>query len=298
MTADRAPAAEALPKERVAVIGAGTMGHGIAYVSILAGHRVWLCDGDPDALGRGLTRIRTAFDTAIARGKATEHEREAALRRLTGTLELADACGDANIVVEAVPERLELKQALFAEVEAVAPVSALLASNTSSLPISAIARSLERRERVIGLHFFNPVPAMKLLEIVRGTETSDRAVDRARVFAASLGKTSILVRDSPGFATSRLGVVLGLEAIRMLEQGVATAEDIDRAMELGYNHPMGPLRLTDLVGLDVRLAIAEYLHTTFRSAIYEPPALLRRLVAEGKLGRKSGQGFYAWETTS
>jgi 3-hydroxybutyryl-CoA dehydrogenase len=194
-----------------------------------------------------------------------------------------------------VPERLELKQAIFKYLEPAVSEHAILASNTSSLSITRIANGLAYPERVVGLHFFNPVPVMKLLEIVRGERTSDAVINAARALATSLGKTPIVVRDTPGFATSRLGVVLGLEAIRMLEQGVASAEDIDRAMELGYNHPMGPLRLTDVVGLDVRLAIAEHLHGTLGDATYEPPALLRRLVSEGKLGKKSGHGFYAWE---
>ena len=284
----------AVAAERVAVIGAGTMGHGIAYVAAAAGYRVSLCDADRAALQRALAGIRSAFDTAIAKGKATAGSRDEAMERLAATPTLEEACRDATVVVEAVPEQLELKRSLFSELERHAPAEALLASNTSSLSIAEIASGVRRRDRVLGLHFFNPVPAMKLLEIVWAPETGEEAVTRARAFATSVGKTPIVVRDSPGFATSRLGVVLGLEAIRMLEQGVASAEDIDRAMELGYNHPVGPLRLTDLVGLDVRLAIAEYLHVTLGGATYAPPELLRRLVAEGKLGRKTGQGFYRW----
>ena len=280
---------------RVAVIGAGTMGHGIAYVTAAAGYEVRLADSDAEVLTVGMRRIREAFDKAIERGKATPEARDTALARLTSTDVAADAARDVDLVIEAVPERLDLKQRIFRDLEPLASRHALLASNTSSLSISRIAESVRQPERVIGLHFFNPVPVMKLLEIVRGKDTSDATVDASRAFATSLGKTAIVVRDTPGFATSRLGVVLGLEAMRMLEQGVASAEDIDRAMELGYNHPMGPLRLTDVVGLDVRLAIAEHLHATFRDDTYEPPALLRRLVSEGKLGKKSGQGFYSWE---
>jgi len=213
---------------------------------------------------------------------------KAAIRR-------AAAVRDATLVVEAIPERLELKRALFADIEPLVGTSTLLASNTSSLSIASIAEGSKHPERVLGMHFFNPVPVMELLEIVRGAATSDAVVQRARAVAAAIGKTPIVVRDAPGFATSRLGVVLGLEAIRMLEQGVASAEDIDRAMELGYNHPMGPLRLTDLVGLDVRLAIAEHLRATLGDATYEAPALLRAMVKDGKLGKKSGRGFYTWE---
>ncbi len=290
----REPAAVSA-KMRVAVIGAGTMGHGIAYVAAAAGHTTALCDADPAALARGMSRIGDAFTKAIERGKATPASRDAALGRLRASGDLADACAAADIVIEAVPEQLELKQTLLAAAERAAPGHGLIASNTSSLSVTEIASALEHRERSLGMHFFNPVPAMRLVEIVRGAETSDDSVERARDFAESLGKMPIVVRDTPGFATSRLGVVLGLEAIRMLEQGVASAEDIDRAMELGYNHPMGPLRLTDLVGLDVRLAIAEYLHSELGGATYEPPGLLRELVAEGKLGRKSGEGFHVWE---
>lgn len=278
----------------VAVIGAGTMGHGIAYVAALAGCRVVLTDADPAQRERGRAQIEAAFAKAIARGKCTEAERDAALANIALAPGAAEAAAGADLVVEAVPERLDLKQRVFAELEHVVAPTGILASNTSSLSITAIASPLRHRDRVVGLHFFNPVPVMRLLEIVRGAETSDDTVARARAFAALVRKEPIVVRDVPGFATSRLGVVLGLEAIRMLEQGVASAEDIDRAMELGYNHPVGPLKLTDLVGLDVRLAIAEHLHATLHDDTYRPPALLREKVARGELGRKSGQGFYPW----
>lgn len=280
---------------RIAVIGAGTMGHGIAYVAAASGYEVRLADADATILATGLRRIEEAFAKAVERGKATPETRAAALDRLTTAGNALDAARDVDLVIEAVPERLDLKRAIFRDVEQVVSERAILASNTSSLSITRIAEGLTHPERVVGLHFFNPVPVMKLLEIVRGDATREPIVEAARAFAGSLGKTPIVVRDTPGFATSRLGVVLGLEAMRMLEQGVASAEDIDRAMELGYNHPMGPLRLTDVVGLDVRLAIAEHLHATLGDDTYEPPALLRRLVSEGKLGRKSGQGFYTWE---
>ncbi|HEV2131623.1 MAG TPA: 3-hydroxyacyl-CoA dehydrogenase family protein, partial [Longimicrobiaceae bacterium] len=197
--------------------------------------------------------------------------------------------------IEAVPERMELKHQVFSELERSAPAHSILASNTSSLSISRIAEATRRPERVVGLHFFNPVHIMKLLEVVRGRETSQETLDASLEFARRIGKEPIVVTDTPGFASSRLGVVLGLEAMRMVEQGVASPQDIDKAMELGYNHPMGPLRLTDLVGLDVRLGIAEYLHGELGGEQYRPPEILRRMVEEGRLGKKSGRGFYEWE---
>ena len=280
----------------VAVIGAGTMGHGIAYVSALAGCRVWMTDANAEQLARGVAHIERAFEKAIAKGKCTAAQRDAALVRLSTAPTAEECAADATVVIEAIPERLDLKQRLFAALERVVSPDALLASNTSSLSITQIAKPLAHPERALGMHFFNPVPVMKLLEVVRGNATDDAAVARAREFAALVGKQPIVVLDTPGFATSRLGVVLGLEAIRMLEQGVASAADIDRAMELGYNHPMGPLRLTDMVGLDVRLAIAEHLHDTLHDDTYRPPQLLRDKVSRGELGKKSGQGFHTWET--
>ena len=280
----------------VAVVGAGTMGHGIAYVAVAAGYTVRLHDANAEALAQGAARVAASFEKAIQRGKSTAADRDAALTRLSTPPSVQDATIGADLVIEAVPERLEIKRSLFGAIEDVVEETALLASNTSSLSIGAIAKGLRHPERVLGMHFFNPVPVMKLVELIRSPATGSGAVDRARGFVETLGKTAIVVGDTPGFATSRLGVVLGLEAIRMLEQGVATAEDIDRAMELGYNHPMGPLRLTDLVGLDVRLAIAEHLHRTFGADTYAPPPLLREMVASGKLGKKTGEGFYRWES--
>ncbi len=285
------------PAPCIAVIGAGTMGHGIAAVAALAGCEVSLTDAAPERLAEGLERAQRVLTKAVERGTATPEARTAAAGRLHAVASLAETVARVDVVIEAIPEHLELKQRLFAELEVAAPPDAILASNTSSLSITEIARPLHSPERVIGLHFFNPVPVMRLVEIVRGRETADATVTRACRLVELLGKEAIVVRDSPGFATSRLGVVLGLEAIRMLEQGVASAEDIDRAMELGYNHPIGPLRLTDLVGLDVRLAIAEYLHATLGADTYRPPELLRAKVQRGELGKKTGQGFYRWGDT-
>jgi 3-hydroxybutyryl-CoA dehydrogenase len=280
---------------RVAVLGAGTMGHGIAQVAAMAGCHVALSDTTAELVQRGLERIRQNLDEGVARGKVQYETRADTLERLSGHTDLADAIRDAELVIEAVPERLELKRAVLQEAERHAAPGAILATNTSSLSITTLQEGTNLPERVIGLHFFNPVHLMKLLEVVRGKRTAPWVVDRSTTFARRIGKEPIVVNDSPGFASSRLGVALGLEAMRMLEEGVASAEAIDTAMELGYRHPMGPLRLTDLVGLDVRLDIATYLHRTLGSEAFRPPAILERLVAEGKLGRKSGQGFYSWE---
>ncbi|MBW3569769.1 MAG: 3-hydroxyacyl-CoA dehydrogenase family protein [Gemmatimonadetes bacterium] len=280
--------------QHVAVLGAGTMGNGIAQVCAMAGCEVSLFDAEPDAVERALNAIRANLDRGVERGKVRLETSDLAIRSLRKAPDLADAASRADLVIEAVPERMELKTEIFAELHRLAPAHAILATNTSSLSVTRIGQATGRPERVIGLHFFNPVHIMKLLELVRGRETSGETVDACLAFARRIGKEPIVVSDTPGFASSRLGVVLGLEAMRMVEQGVATPQDIDRAMELGYNHPMGPLRLTDLVGLDVRLGIAEYLHAQLGGEQYRPPELLRRMVAEGRLGKKSGQGFYDW----
>ena len=279
--------------QRVAVIGAGTMGRGIAYVALLAGCEVRLHDAQPGAVDRAKGSIDELFVKGVQRGKLSAADHADSEKRLHADETIDGAVHSADVVIEAVVEDLSVKQRLFADVERAAPAEALLASNTSSLSIARIAQGLRQPRRLVGMHFFNPVHAMKLVEVVTHDGNNDVA-QRAIEFARALGKEPIVVRDSPGFASSRLGVVLGLEAMRMLEQGVASAEDIDKAMELGYNHPMGPLKLTDLVGLDVRLAIAEYLHATLGDARYEPPQILRDKVKQGELGRKSGKGFYTW----
>jgi 3-hydroxybutyryl-CoA dehydrogenase len=283
------------PPATLAVIGAGTMGHGIAHVSALAGYTVRMHDPQPGAVEKALGRIADNLAKGVERGKLSSADSEAARTRLLPADTLKDAVQDAALVIEAAPEVMEVKEHLFADLFGFAPMDAVLASNTSSLSITRIAAATGAPDRVVGLHFFNPVHIMKLLEVVRGRETSAATLEAALAYAQRIGKQPIVVSDTPGFASSRLGVVLGLEAMRMLEQGVASAEDIDRAMELGYNHPMGPLRLTDLVGLDVRLGIAEYLHRELKEDQYRPPEILRRLVQEGKLGKKSGEGFYTWE---
>jgi 3-hydroxybutyryl-CoA dehydrogenase len=285
---------EGLSVETVAVLGAGTMGHGIAQVAAQAGYRVLLRDISDELVTRGLRAVEANLSKGVARGKVTEEERERALANVRGVTSLAEAA-DADLFVEAVPERLELKRQTLAEVERAARRPFVFATNTSSLSITEVAEGSQDAARVVGMHFFNPVHLMRLVEIVVGRETSAEAVGTVRAVARRMKKEPIVVRDVPGFASSRLGVALGLEAMRMVEEGVAEAKDIDTAMELGYNHPMGPLRLTDLVGLDVRLHIAEYLFDKLGSERFRPPDLLRRMVADGKLGRKTGEGFYKWE---
>lgn len=271
------------------------MGHGIAQVSAAAGWETRLFDVDAKALDVAMEKIRANLEGGVARGKLTEDARDDALARVSTTADLAAAVEGVDVVIEAVPENLNLKQGLLGRVAADVKSSTLLASNTSSLSITEIADGVEGPERVIGMHFFNPVHIMKLVEVVVGGWSSRDTVERARTLAVEMGKTPIIVRDSPGFASSRLGVALGLEAMRMLQEGVATAEDIDAAMELGYRHPMGPLKLTDLVGLDVRLEIARYLHRELGAEHFRPPAILEQKVEEGKLGKKSGEGFYKWD---
>jgi 3-hydroxybutyryl-CoA dehydrogenase len=277
----------------VAVVGAGTMGHGIAQVAAQAGWTVRLADPVAGAARSGLERVRRNLDGAVERGKATPGDRDAALSRIEAGDDVAAAVAGADLVIEAAPEDLALKRELFAMLGRTAPAGAVLATNTSSLSVAEIAAASARPGRVVGMHFFNPVHLMKLVEVVTHALTDAAARDTAVAVARRMGKEPIVVRDAPGFASSRLGIVLGLEAMRMVEEGVAGPEDIDRAMTLGYNHPVGPLRLTDLVGLDVRLAIARYLHRTLGER-FAPPPILERMVAEGKLGRKTGQGFYGW----
>ena len=281
------------PVHTIGVLGAGTMGHGIAQVAAAAGFQVVWRDINQAAVARGKESIERNLAKGIERGKVTEFERDETLARITITTELRDLAA-ADLIIEAAPENLKLKQDLLRECESMTDSRCVWATNTSSLSITEIAGAAARPEKVIGMHFFNPVHVMKLAEIVVGQRTSDDTSAIARQVALQMKKEPIVVRDVPGFASSRLGVTLGLEAMRMVEQGVASARDIDTAMELGYNHPMGPLRLTDLVGLDVRLNIAEYLYGKLGSETFRPPDILRRMVNEGKLGKKTGQGFYDW----
>ena len=278
--------------QRVVVIGAGTMGAGIAEVCAKAGLDVVLSDVNAAVLERANGRIEGSMAKAVAKGKLTDADAKAAFARIRLDTDTA-ATDRADLVIEAVPELMDLKKQILHEVSSRNP-NALVASNTSSLSVTELAAACRNPARVIGMHFFNPVPIMALLEIIRAEQTEEHYVQAALAFAACIDKEPIVVRDMPGFATSRLGIALGMEAIRMLEQGVASAADIDRAMELGYRHPMGPLKLTDLVGLDVRLAIAEYL-TKELGPQFTPPPLLRQKVRAGKLGKKTGEGFYKWD---
>ena len=278
---------------QVAVIGTGTMGRGIAYLSAVAGYETVIHDVDSGALDAARANIESTLLKGVEKGKVDAAAAEAASKRIRLASDLEPAVREADLIIEAVPEDFDLKQNLFSQADLFCSEETILASNTSSISITKLAGSVERRDRFAGMHFFNPPHAMKLIEIVRGERTSDDTIAQIREVAERMGKEPVIVRDSPGFATSRLGIAIGLEAMRMLEEGVASAEDIDRAMELGYNHPMGPLRLSDLVGLDVRLGIAEYLAANLGPR-FEPPEILRRMVREGKLGKKTGQGFYRW----
>lgn len=276
----------------VGVIGGGRMGSGIAQSFAAAGSTVVVVESDRQAAAAALDRIRTSLGRAAERGLLDGSAGQAAAR-VTTTDSLASLPVHADLVVEAVPEDAALKARVLTAAERAVGRRTVLATNTSSLPVTELGAALADASRFLGMHFFNPVPASHLVELVVAPTTSDETLEAALAWTKALGKKDVVVKDSPGFASSRLGLALGLEAIRMVEEGVAEPEAIDDAMSLGYKHPMGPLRLTDLVGLDVRLAIAEHLHATLGER-FAPPQLLRDKVARGELGRKTGQGFYAW----
>ncbi len=279
----------------VAVVGAGTMGSGIAQICAQKGWQTRLCDAFPESLEKGMENIERFWDKGIEKGKTTKQEKKEWSKNLEFCIDLTEAVDGADLVIEAVPEILELKKEIFIQLEEIAPKNAILATNTSSISISSIANVTSCPERIIGMHFFNPVPIMKLLEIVKHEKCSEKTISFAELVGKKLGKETILVKDIPGFATSRLGVVLGNEAIRMLSEGVASASDIDTAMKLGYKHPMGPLELSDLVGLDVRRDILNSLAESFDDDSYRPHPLLDKLVSEGSLGRKTKKGIYIWD---
>ncbi len=277
----------------VLVLGTGTMGQGIAQIVAAAGMQARLFDSDEKKTEHAIASIQKATARVVEKGKLSAEKRDELLSRLVPVTTIEKGCEALDVCIEAIPERMDLKVEVLGKVVASAPDTALIGSNTSSLSITEIGARIGAKARTVGLHFFNPPPVMELLEVVRGLDTAEVTIERSLELAKRLGKTAILVNDSPGFATSRLGVIVGAEAIRMLESGVASVEDIDRAMELGYRHPMGPLKLGDLVGLDVRLGILEHLHRELGEQ-FRPPSLLRQMVRAGKLGKKSGEGFYRW----
>ena len=280
--------------QRVTVLGAGTMGHGIAYVCAMAGMDTVLYDVDLGAVDTGVKQIRKKLDDAVSTGDLTEPEREEVLARIQRSSDLAFAVHGAQMIIEAAPESMDIKRGLFKLLDQRVGEDTIFATNTSSLSISQLASDMEHPARFLGIHFFNPVHEVDLVEVVWGEDTSEVTRGLVVDFVQAIGKHPILVRDSPGFTASRLRIALCLEAIRMVEAGVTCTEDIDNAMVLGYGHPEGPLRLTDLIGLDVQLEAAKYLHGALGSDVFRPPALLEKMVAEGKLGKKTGEGFYSW----
>ena len=281
--------------QTVAVLGAGIMGRGIAYVAALGGYSTVLQDTSRDQLEKATNDISAILEKGVATGKVVDHDAVEARRRLRTHTSLDDAARQADLVIEAVPERMDLKVEIFAQLDRVAPAHAILASNTSSLSITEMAAATRRAPQVVGLHFFNPVHRMKLLEIVRALETSEKTLAQCEEVGRRMGKECVTVRESPGFVTSRINAMIGNEAFYMLQEGVASAADIDKALKLGLNHPMGPFELVDLVGLDTRLAILRFLHRTLGEK-FRPCPLIEQYVAAGRLGRKSGRGVYEYES--
>ena len=279
--------------QNVAVLGAGIMGRGIAYVAALGGFTTTLQDTSREQLENGANDISAILEKGVAMGKVADQDALEARKRLRTQTSLDDAVRQADLVIEAVPERMDLKVEIFSHVDRVAPAHAILASNTSSLSITEMAAATRRAPQVVGLHFFNPVHRMKLLEIVRGLETSERTLSQCEEIGRRMGKECVTVRESPGFVTSRINAMIGNEAFYMLQEGVASAADIDKALKLGLNHPMGPFELVDLVGLDTRLSILRFLHKTLGEK-FRPCPLIEQYVAAGRLGRKSGRGVYEY----
>lgn len=277
--------------EKVAVIGAGTMGRGIAFATALKGLTVNLQDINETALEQSKAYIKEQFETAIKLGKITEEEAADNFEKVHYTLSLEEAAKDVDLVIEAVLELMDLKIEIFKKLDEIAPPHAILATNTSTMSPTEIAAATKRPDQCLALHFFNPVPKMKLIEVIRGLETSDETMEKALLFGKQIGKECVEINEFPGFATSRMNCLIGNEAMYMVMEGVGTVEDIDKAIKLGLNHPMGPLELADLVGLDTRLRNMEYLHKTLGEK-FRPCPLLVKYVKAGRLGRKSGKGFY------
>ncbi len=279
--------------KKIGVVGCGLMGSGIAEVCARSGYDVVVREVNDELLQKGLDRIRKSMAKGVQRGKLTQEEMDAALARIQGTTKMEDFA-PCDLVIEAVVEKMEVKKQVFAELDAICPPHAILASNTSSLCITEMASVTKRPDKVLGMHFFNPPPIMPLLELVRTILTSDETLRTAQEFGKSLGKTTVVAKDTPGFIVNLLLVPYLLDAVRALENGVATKEDIDTAIKLGLHHPMGPLTLLDFIGLDTTLYIAEAMYEEFKDPRYAPPPLLRRMVLAGHLGRKSGRGFYEY----
>ncbi len=278
----------------IAVIGSGLMGRGIAYAAAAAGFRTALHDVSREALDKALAQIRKDLDEGVARAKLTTDDAAAAFERIAPEVELRTAAAGAGFVIEAVPEDIGLKLRLFAELDEICAGEVVLATNTSALSVTEIAAATRRPRRVVGMHFFNPVPKMKLVEIVRALDSGDDAIAATEAVARRMGKETVLVKDSAGFVTSRVNAMIGNEAFLMLQDGVASARDIDKALKLGLNHPMGPFEMIDLVGLDTRLAVMEFLHKSLGER-YRPAPLLVQHVKAGRLGRKTGRGVYEYE---
>jgi 3-hydroxybutyryl-CoA dehydrogenase len=281
----------------IGVVGAGTMGRGIAYAALFGGYRTVLEDVSPEMLEQGAAYIKQTLEEGVTRGKLTTEQRDKAIANLSTAGSVEAVCREADLLIEAVPEEMELKLEIFTIFDKFAKPNAILASNTSSLSVTEMAAITFRAENCIGMHFFNPVPKMKLLEIVRALETSEEIVVACVEVGRRMGKEVVVVRESPGFVTSRINAMIGNEAFYMLQEGIASAADIDKALKLGLNHPMGPFELADLVGLDVRLSILEYLHKTLGEK-YRPCPLLAQYVKAGRLGRKSGRGVYEYDAAS
>jgi 3-hydroxybutyryl-CoA dehydrogenase len=279
--------------QTLAVLGAGTMGRGIAHVASLAGYRTRLYDVDQEIVDGALATIRRNLDKGVELGKVAAADAEAAVGRIEAGTDLGEAVEPAQLVVEAVPESIDLKMEVFRKVADTTPAGTLLASNTSGLSITEMGAASGRPDRFVGMHFFNPVHIMKLVEVVRGLETSEETLQTTLEVARRMGKETVVIRESPGFVTSRINVLIGNEAFRMLEAGVASAEDIDKALKLGLNHPMGPFEMVDLVGLDVRLSILQFLHQRLGDT-YRPTNLMIQYVKAGRLGRKTGRGVYTY----
>jgi 3-hydroxybutyryl-CoA dehydrogenase len=279
--------------QNIAVLGAGLMGRGIAHVAALGGFVTTLQDTSREQLEKATSEIGANLEKGVALGRVAEQDAIEARRRLRTVTSLDDAARQADLVIEAVPERMDLKVEIFAQLERVAPAHAILASNTSSLSITEMAAATRRAPQVVGMHFFNPVHRMKLLELVRALETSDKTLAACEEVGRRMGKECVTVRESPGFVTSRINAMIGNEAFYMLQEGVASAADIDKALKLGLNHPMGPFELVDLVGLDTRLSILRFLHRTLGEK-FRPCPLIEQYVAAGRLGRKSGRGVYEY----